>query len=235
MALPRTALLRRRSRRAWSLAVGLAVVVNLAVVALLAQISQMRFDAPAPPLAARILPRAEAVPPPPPLAAPTAAAALADSGVTAAETPLALPPLDVPPLATGRLVLPEATVPDLGQPLPLVVPPVVAIAPAAGHDGASSAHAIEPDSPAMRTGDIDLERFYPRTARSRGVTGSTHVRLAIDGDGAVTRVTVIASDPPGIFERAAEQLCQSLRYLPATRAGKPVPSEQETIITWVIR
>lgn len=235
-ALPRTRSLRRaRPWRAWWLAVGLALGANLAVVLALSQVSRLAPAAPPPPLATRRLARLPEPPTPPPL--PVAPAAPAETLPTEA-VPLALPSLDLPDSGPpGALALPALGRLDADLALPLVVPAFAPIgAPGDGAPGPAMAGALPPiDTPAERLGGFDLERFYPRAARLRGLTGSTRVRLGIGADGAVTAVTVLASQPEGVFEAAAERLARSLRYRPALRAGAPVPSEVETVITWTLQ
>ncbi len=228
MALPRTRSFRRsRPMRLWWIATGLALLVNLAVVVVLSQISQLDHAVPEPPLAVRTLQRQPAEPPAPPPSLPREAALAASEAVAPA-----LPSLDLPLAGpVSDLALPAATLSVLAFDLPWVIPAVAAPALPGGAGGAG----LAVDTPAEREGAFDLERFYPRPAKLRGVTGSSRVRIAIAADGRVSAVTVLASEPAGVFDSAAERVARSLHYRPALREGQPVASEQETVIAWSLK
>lgn len=230
--LPRTRSFHRaRPMRLWWLATGLAVLANLAVVVGLSQVSRLHPVAVEPPLAVRSLRRSEPeTPPPPPVVdpAPTAAAAVAGA-------PPALPSLELPALGPpDAMALPALGSLDADLVLPLVMPAFAASDAPAGPLAAAGT-ALEVDTPAQLIGGFDLDHFYPRNARLRGLTGSTRLRLAIAADGQVSSVEVLASDPPGVFEHAAERLGRSLRHHPATRAGRPAASVVERTIVWKVR
>jgi len=234
-ALPRTRSFQRvRPQRVWWLAVGLAVVVNLAVVLVLSMVSHLESAAPAPSLAVRRItrqPEPPLPPPPPPVVAPAPAAPRPAEAV-----PLALPSLELP--ASGpptALTLPAVGSLDADLALPLVVPAFTPIGPPGFGDPGPAAALPAFDTPAERLGTFDLDRFYPRAARLRGLTGSTRMRLSIGADGAVSAVAVLAAQPAGAFEAAAERLARSLSYRPALRAGEPVPSVQEILIEWTVK
>lgn len=235
-SLPRTRSLRRaRTPRAWWIATGTAVAVNLGIVVALSQVSRLHAPAPEAPLAVRTLRKApEPDPPQPPETPPESAADAAAEAV-----PVALPSLDLPAVPSSGLALPQVASLDMPLVLPLAVPAFAALGPpvdaaampAAAGTGAPPAF----DSPAQREGTFDLDRFYPRAARLRNVTGSTSIRLAISAEGRVTAVEVLESTPPGVFEQAAERLARTLRFRPATAGGKPVASQQDTTITWTMK
>jgi periplasmic protein TonB len=235
-SLPRSRSFRRAgSQRLWWVAVATAITVNLGMVLVLAQVSRLHPPAAEAPLAVRTLrqtPEPEAPPPPPEQAQQPTEVAPAQA------TPIALPSLDLPALpTTSELSLPAFPNPDLAISLPMTVPafitlgtPTEALPASAGPIGMPAF-----DAPAQREGAFDLDRYYPRSARLRTITGNTRVRLSISAEGRVTAVEVLESSPPGVFERAAERLASSLRFRPATAAGSPVPSMQETTITWTMK
>lgn len=218
---------RRFAARRWYLAVGLAVAANCAIVLLLARISRPEPAAVAPPLAVRPLHRTAPEPAPPPPAdaapAPPAAAILPMPALPELDLPEPPPALPEPPALAAIAAMP---LPDLA--LPAVLASGVPDAPAIDA-------APPPDREAERIGDLDLERFYPRAARARGLAGTSRIRSHIDAAGVVTRVEVLASSPAGVFEQAAESLGRAQRYRPAERGGQPVPSEQDAEIAWTIR
>lgn len=230
--LPRTRSFHRaRPMRLWWLAVGVAVLANLAVVIVLSQISRLHPAAAEPPLAVRSLRRSEPEIPPPPVVEPAPTAAAAVSGA-----PPALPSLELPALGPpDALALPALGSLDADLVLPLVMPAFAAADAPAGTAAAAGTALPEFDTPARLIGGFDLDHFYPRQARLRGLTGRTRLRLAIAADGQVSSVEVLTSEPPGVFEHAAERLGRSLRHHPATRAGQPVASVVERTIVWQVR
>ncbi len=235
---PRKRSLRRdRPQRAWWLAVAIALVVNLGVVVALAQVSNLHVAAPQPPLAVRSLRQLDQEPTPPP---PPVEERVSDEAPEAPEAiALALPSLDLPASSsTSDLRLPALASPALDLDLPLSIPAFTSIAPSVDVPVAAGGPGLDApafDTAAERQGAFDLDRFYPRTARLRGITGTSRVRIVIDVGGRVTAATVFDSAPPGVFEQAAERLCRGLRYRPAQAAGKPVASTQDITIEWTIR
>lgn len=232
--LPRTrSFRRRRPLRAWWAAVIVAVVANLALVVVLSQVSHLHQAPPAAPLSVRTLRQAEPEPPPPP----------PERREQPAERPEEIPTISLPTLelpaapAPGVLALPE--VPNLvaSLDLPLSMPAFAAIAPVSAPAAPLAAAGLgEPDRPAERLADFDLDKHYPRTARLRNITGRSRVRISIDSEGRVTGAEVLESTPPGVFEKATEQLGRSLRYRgPAMRGGRPVPSTEDLIIDWTLK
>lgn len=232
-ALPRTRSFHRaRPMRLWWLATGLAVLANLAVVVGLSQVSRLHPAAAEPPLAVRSLRRSEPeTPPPPPVVEPAPTVAAAATGA-----PPALPILELPALGPpDALALPALGSLDADLVLPLVMPAFTASEAPAGQLAAAGTALPEVDTQAQLIGGFDLDHFYPRNARLRGLAGSTRLRLAIAADGQVSSVEVLTSEPPGVFEHAAERLGRSLRHHPATRAGQPVASVLERTIVWNVR
>ncbi len=237
LPLPRTRSFRRaKPQRLWWLAAALALIVNLAVVAGLAQVSRLHFDAPAAPLALTTL--RQIAPDPPPSAPAHEPARETDADLQAAAAPIALPSLDLPAAPTaGSLSLPalgslEASL-ELPQSLPAFTP--IAATPGPALPVAGPAGPPGYDTPAEREGDFSLDRHYPRIARQRGITGSSRIRFTIDDQGRVTTVTVLESTPAGVFDTAAENLARSLRFRPARSGGRAVASAQETTIEWTLR
>ncbi len=235
LALPRTRSFHRpRPLRLWWLAVGLALLANLAVIVGLSQVSRIEHAAVEPPLVVRTLRRLpdEPLPPPePPLQTPR-------QTMPQAVALVALPSLDLPSAGpVGELELPAVGSLAVDLELPLTIPAFASLGDAGDQSqlAPASVGALTWDTPAEREGGFDLDRFYPRSARLRGTTGSTTVRLGVDADGTMTTVEVLASDPPGVFEQAAGRLARSLRYRPAQQGGRPVASVLVTTIAWTMR
>ncbi len=235
--LPRTRSFRRaKPQRLWWLALALALLVNLAVVAGLAQVSRLHFDAPPAPLALTTLRQIEPEPPPPPPAQEPQRETEAE--LPAAAVPIALPSLDLPAAPTASsLSLSALGSLDASLELPQSIPAFTAIAATTGPELPVTAPAGPPafDTPAERDGDFNLDRHYPRIARQRGISGSSRIRFTIDDQGRVTAVTVLESTPTGIFDAAAENLARSLRFRPARAGGKAVASMQETTVQWTLK
>lgn len=230
--LPRSrSLQRRRGMTAWWIALGSAVVANLVIVLLLAQASRMQAPIPPPPIAVISLNR---VPPPPPPPPPLATPAVA-TPAPAAAAPIPLPDLDLPITTTSEAwTLPPPVGLDHGVALPLLVP-AFTVPRNADLVAARPLDGLDIDTPAERLGAFDLDRFYPRSARLRGITGRTRLRLTLDAHGEVTAWQVVDSTPPGVFDEAAARIVRSLRYRPAKAGGTDVPTVVDEVIAWTIR
>lgn len=230
--LPRTRTFqRRRPWKAWWAAVAIAVMVNLGLVVVLSQISHLHVPAPEAPQSVRTIRQVEPEPPPPP--------ERPETPPEPVEEPLAvaLPTLDLPAAPNpDALSLPDVPNLDANFDLPLSIPAFTTIAPTTTADAPTGALALgEPDQPAEVESTFDLERFYPRAARLRGITGRSRMRLTIDATGAVANVVVFEATPPGVFEQATERLGHSLRFRPAKRDGKTVASTKDLIIDWTLK
>jgi protein TonB len=62
---------------------------------------------------------------------------------------------------------------------------------------------------------------YPPAARRRGVTGTVQLEIAIEPDGAIGAVTVIASSAHGILDRAAVEAARSVPRTPFPGDQRP--------------
>ena len=72
---------------------------------------------------------------------------------------------------------------------------------------------------------------YPSRARARGVEGLVVLRLLVSADGKVEKVSVVESNPEGVFEQAAIDAARQTRFQPATYQGQPVKMD----IEWPVR
>jgi len=231
--LPRTRTFqRRRPWKAWWAAVGIALVVNLGLVLVLSQISNLHVSAPEAPQTVRTIRQVEPEPLPPP-------PERQDTPPEPLEEPIAvaLPMLDLPAVPNqSSLNLPDVPNLDATFDLPLSIPAFTAVGPVSTPDAPTGALTLgEPDQPAEVESTFDLERFYPRSARLRGITGRSRIHLIIDATGTVTNVMVSEATPPGVFEQATERLGHSLHFRPAKRDGKPVASTKDLIIDWTLK
>ena len=234
--LPRTRMFhRRRPLTAWWIAVGIAVLTNLALIVVLSQISNLRQPLPAAPLTVRTLRQVEPETPPPPLPPPETLEQPTEE--IQAQPVLALPALELPSESTPMaLTLPDMPKLAVSLDLPLNIPAFSAAKPSASTDTATLWPGPgKPDQSAQLQSTFDLERFYPRSARLRGVVGQCRVRLTIIEDGSVLSVAIFESTPAGVFEQATRELARSLRFHPALVDGKAVASTKDLIIDWTLK
>ncbi len=64
---------------------------------------------------------------------------------------------------------------------------------------------------------------YPGAAEDRGVEGHVVFKLQVSATGKVEKAWVLESDPPGVFEAAAERAVRRYRFSPARFRGRTVP------------
>ncbi|MGH8631422.1 MAG: energy transducer TonB [Burkholderiales bacterium] len=80
----------------------------------------------------------------------------------------------------------------------------------------------EVDVPAEAINDVLLR--YPPEAYRQQVAGEVKLRVYIDETGFVHKVQLLEAEPSGVFETAAVDAAQQLRYSAALKAGEPVKS-----------
>jgi len=226
------AILRRRDYRGVAVALGTTLVANGLLVILLIILDRPRelpIEAPVP------IHRLTTVPPKklPTTATVKAAVPTPTPPAAVAASALPMPAIVLSPLATGAVLnLPELPVLDIAR--PVTMPTVMAALPA-GNSGAVApvADASElVDEPPVLINGFDLERFYPRNARLRGIEGVSSMRLELGLDGKVTASSIVVSDPPGVFDSAARALCKTLHYTPARTRGAPVACAITLSVEW---
>jgi periplasmic protein TonB len=235
LPLPRTRSFdRRRPWMTWWIAVGMAVVTNVIVVIVLSQISNLQLPAIPPPLSVRTL--RQLTPPPPPPPPPVMREKAAQPVAKTLAIPL--PALDLPAVQpTTALTLPELPRLDALLNLPVNLPAfeVASTVTTEPQNTLWPNNPGEPDEPAQLLSAFDLERFYPRLARLRGISGQTQVRLTIDETGHVLSAHVYLSTPQGVFEVATKELSQYLQFRPARLQGKAVASVKDLVIDWTLK
>ena len=228
--LPRTQTFRRRRPlAAWWAAAGIAIAVNLGLVVVLSQISHLHVPPPEAPEVVHTIRQVEPEITPPPPQTPEQPPEMPE------EVSLALPPLDLAPPTPDAPVLPDSPSLDVNYDLPVSFPDFTIAKPNATGVESPTPGFGEPDQPAEMESAFDLERHYPRSARLRGITGRSRMRITIDATGVVTDVVVYDGTPAGVFEQATERLARGLRYRPAKRDGKPVVSVKELLIDWTLK
>lgn len=63
---------------------------------------------------------------------------------------------------------------------------------------------------------------YPKSAKSKGVSGYVVLSVLVDEDGNVAQVEIAESSPPEVFDTTALTGIKNWRFSPGTRQGKPV-------------
>lgn len=74
--------------------------------------------------------------------------------------------------------------------------------------------------PALLYGD---KPEYPPLARRNRVQGSVMVRMLVSAQGVPGEITVVKSDPPGVFDSSVLRAVSAWRYSPAMKDGRAVP------------
>ncbi len=77
--------------------------------------------------------------------------------------------------------------------------------------------------------------LYPPNAKQRGIEGWVTIRFLVTEDGAVKDVSVLASHPPGVFERTVKNSVSGWRFQPGTVEGIPVRTRVETTIRFELQ
>ncbi|CAN2050551.1 periplasmic protein TonB [Candidatus Magnetomoraceae bacterium gMMP-1] len=72
-----------------------------------------------------------------------------------------------------------------------------------------------------------VEPLYPYNARRRNISGKVIVKFLVDKKGKIKKLSIIESDPKGIFEKSALTAVNKWHFSPGYYQGKPV-------LTWVV-
>lgn len=83
----------------------------------------------------------------------------------------------------------------------------------------------EVDVRAVPANDVDL--VYPTLAYQRRVKGRVILRLLISERGSLDHISVLESEPRGLFEDAALTATRALQFSPAKKNGRNVRSRQD--------
>ena len=71
---------------------------------------------------------------------------------------------------------------------------------------------------------------YPLSAKRRGIEGWVNVRFVVNEQGTVEEITILESDPPGLFDENVRRCVAGWRFKPGTVDGQPVRVRAETTI-----
>ncbi len=96
--------------------------------------------------------------------------------------------------------------------------------------------AAKPPAAAARSADFKRTRYvepvYPKDALEKGLRGDVRVRITVDTDGRVKDAEVIASSPPGVFEKSALTAVRRWRFRPIEIDGKAVEASATTTVVF---
>lgn len=185
----------------------------------------------APPAGARLSPPAAMETPPTPAVSPAAAPQpppLSSAQIPA--KPLLRKTAERPKLAPAPQEAPRVQAQSGEESLP----PAPAGSGAAGTEqggGSAGASAQGPPGGGYALGDVDrrpallhgAKPEYPPLARRNRVQGSVTVRMLVSAQGVPGEITVIKSDPSGVFDSNVLRAVSAWRYSPAMKDGRAVP------------
>lgn len=97
--------------------------------------------------------------------------------------------------------------------------------------GSLGASAQGPPGGVYTLGDVDRRPAllhgdkpeYPPLARRNRVQGSVTIRMLVSAQGVPGEITIIKSDPPGVFDGRVLRAVSAWRYSPAMKDGSAVP------------
>jgi protein TonB len=69
---------------------------------------------------------------------------------------------------------------------------------------------------------VKVAPVYPRRALTRGIEGYVLLEFTVTKLGTVENPVVVDADPPGIFDRAAQQAALKFKYKPKVVNGEPI-------------
>ncbi len=131
------------------------------------------------------------------------------------EPPKEKPKLDFAP----ELPTPSLTAPALSGPAVVLDPALFDIAPPMGAMTFEAGDLDRPPRTVVRT-----PPQYPYRARQRGIEGSATVRFLVNPDGVTSEITILSSEPAGVFDQAVIDAVSRWRFEPGVLAGHPVAS-----------
>lgn len=71
---------------------------------------------------------------------------------------------------------------------------------------------------------------YPANAKRRKIEGSVKLHFTINEDGTVSEVSIVESNPKGIFDRAAVRAAHRWKFKPRVIDGKPIRQKSTQIM-----
>jgi len=77
-----------------------------------------------------------------------------------------------------------------------------------------------------------IQPTYPVEAANANVAGNVTLELLLDESGKVQDITVEESNPPGMFDKSAQEAFRHARFTPAQRHGRAVKSRVRIKVTY---
>lgn len=134
------------------------------------------------------------------------------------------PPRDEPRVEfSPELPAPSLTAPDLSGPTVALDPRLFGFAAPVGN---LVFEAGDLDRPPRAI--VNRPPVYPLRAQHRGQEGTVKVRFLVGLDGTVSQVSVLESEPPGVFDQAVIDAVSRWRFEPGVLAGK-------TVAAWIVK
>lgn len=130
-----------------------------------------------------------------------------------ADTSGAAEPVPLPAAAQPQQALSAAPAAASGEALPQFTLPV---------DRYFSAREV--DVRAVQSNEVEL--VYPQPAYDQRIEGKLTLRIFINEEGGIDRVTMLEATPPGMFEEATLAAARALRFEPALIDGRRVKSRK---------
>ena len=75
-----------------------------------------------------------------------------------------------------------------------------------------------------------MKPLYPFRAKRLGIEGNVKVKFLVDAAGRVSRVTILESNPPGIFDESVLKALPSWKFTPGELGGNAVNTWVSTVI-----
>jgi periplasmic protein TonB len=130
--------------------------------------------------------------------------------------------------------MPELAAPSMSGPDPLDIqlnldPSLFAAGPARGDFIFNSEDLDQPPRQMVRTDPV-----YPYRARQRNIEGEVKVKLLVRADGTVSNLTILESNPKGVFDASVKKTVPNWKFSPGRIDGKAVPSWVVTNVVFVL-
>ena len=152
---------------------------------------------------------------------------LAEAERRAAETAARAATPEAPATVAASTPPPPAATAPVQTPVPAPAetasapPPVAAVAPPTAPSTTQSAPAAARPAAASGLPPVvsSVQPRYPAIATRRKIEGRVELQFSVSPDGRVGDVTVVSSDPPGVFDREAMAAMERWRFAPQAKGS----------------
>ena len=135
------------------------------------------------------------------------------------ETPPPRPKPKLKPDFTPELARPSLDAPDPTAIRVELDPSLLQGGPATGGFVFNASDLDTPPRAVVRSNPV-----YPYKARQRNIEGVVEVRFLVGADGSISNISIISSDPQGLFDDAVMKTIPNWRFRPGVLDGQAVPS-----------